>query len=666
MARLLIYIDASPSFPLLFSTIHANRRLLSRFGTEPAPFDPWSCEFIRTHALFWSVFEEGKQSPAESAGLLRETVRLLESGRNALLFSSVLDGEYHASLARLIRRTPALSRFETRCLLVVGRPACVLEQRHRNARNPLREEDGEHLVRRLAELPARIDDARRAWGEENVSLLADLSASPTARRREELAERLFAWLGAPAPEPPRPLPRHPLFLASQTARRLSWTSAVRDCEWPPLDMGAFMESLLALDGQWGEEVVSPLRLRERLNREGAGALRELERMLRLAPGELDCPEWLAARPETAFDAPLPRERTRAFADALPAEARLALRRRLENDAPLLTPDQRALLRELRAGERIEVAEPPALITVLTMTRNHEAYIADCLESVLAQRTSFPVRHIVLDHCSTDGTAAIVAAYAAKYPSIRPVPLSCRRVGENVRGLFLRCRTRYAALCDGDDYFSDPLKLQRQVDFLEAHPHCSMCFHPVRVVYEGGEKETEIYPPDSLLPRDGRRELYLADMFRGNPVQTCSAVYRWRFRDGLPEWFRPGLSPGDWYWHLLHAEVGKIGFLPQVMAVYRRHRGAAYYLSGISRVEHRRRQGMNELRTYRAVNEHFRGRYFLPLAHLADGVLSDFLRLSLDGGDRAPLDEACERYPEFGEHFLKTLRNIQTAQTRSGQ
>lgn len=665
MACLLLYIDASPSFPLRFATLHANRQLLSRQGMELGPTSPWMCEFIPSHNILWSLIPKGKAAPAEVARLLEETGHLLEKGRDVLLFSTTLDGECHNSLERLIRLDAVLSRHEVRCLLVVGRPACVLEQRYRGFRNLLAWKQGLQLVRRLVDFPSRIADARHAWGRENVSLLADLSDSPTALSQDSLSEQLFAWLGCAAPEPLRALPRYPLFLASQTARRLSWTNEVRDNAWPALDESAFMKTLLELDSHWGEEAVSPLNLREQLNKEGEEALRNLEQQLSLKPGELSCPDWLAMQPETSFDAPLPEERVRAFATALPAEVRRSLRLRFQNDALLLTSDQQMLQQELSHKGRVEVGDSPALLTVLTMTYNHEHYIADCLESVLAQRTSFPVQHIVLDHHSTDDTPAIVAAYAEKYPSIRPVLLSCRRIGENVRGLFLRCRTKYAALCDGDDYFTDPLKLQRQVEYLEANPHCSMCFHPVQVVYEGGEKEPEIYPPASLLPRNGRRELYLADLFRGNPVQTNSAVYRWRFREGLPTWFRPGLCPGDWYWHLLHAEVGKIGFLPQVMAVYRRHKAAVYYQSRISRLEHRRQRGLSELRTYWAVNEHFKGRYFLPLAHLADGVLSDFLRLSRANNDCALLDDACKLYPEFSDHFLKTLRHIQATQTPAG-
>ena len=308
-----------------------------------------------------------------------------------------------------------------------------------------------------------------------------------------------------------------------------------------------------------------------------------------------------------------------------------------------------------------------LMSVLTLTKDHKAYLGDCIESVLAQETDFPVEHIIVDDCSTDGTSELLMHYAKQHASIVPIFLQGGAPpGRNVKALFQACRSKYAALCDGDDYFTDPLKLQRQVDYLEANPHCSMCFHSVQIVYEGGEKEPEIYPPASLLPRNGRREFYLADLFRGNPIQTSSAVYRWRFREGLPPWFRPDLCPGDWYWHLLHAEEGKIGFLPQVMSVYRRHKSAVYYLSGISRQAHRRQHGLNELCTYRTVNEHFKGRYFLPLAHLADGVLSDLLRLSRANNDRSLLDDACKLYPEFCEHFLKTLQHIQATQMSAGQ
>lgn len=161
----------------------------------------------------------------------------------------------------------------------------------------------------------------------------------------------------------------------------------------------------------------------------------------------------------------------------------------------------------------------------------------------------------------------------------------------------------------------------------------------------------------MLPRGIHEEYYLSDLFRGNFIQTNSVAYRWRFTEGLPEWFREDLCPGDWYWHLLHAETGKIGFLRDVMAVYRRHEKATYAKAFISQTEHRRVHGMKELDAYHAVNEHFKGRYFLPIANLANGVFADFFKMNADGNDDALLNEACRKYPEFSKYFLQSLKIV---------
>lgn len=660
MSRLYILYDLSPSRPWLFATVHANRELLNARGIELGPFYPWSCERVPSHLLLWNVIPENGAVPSYLSDMLTELSRQLESGQDTLLLSWTPNILAHQSFERLWRRHFALTEHDVQILFILGRPACMLEQRYREGLSPLAENVGLAMIKNYGSLPVLIREARQKWGKNNVKLLANVSAHPVAQQQDDVARGLFDFLACPEPHPLRHLPRHPACLASNTARRLSWALEVRNNAWPNVDEGLFMDSLNAVDRQWGTEPVSPKKMRDALIRDGAEALRELEELLALETGALDCPVWLAEQPEGDMSAPLPEDRVRTFAATLPPEVRKPLRQRFANDAPLLTPDQKALSQTLSAIESTDgmvIGEPlpPVELTVLTMTYNQEKYIAECMDSVLAQRTSFPVRHVVLDHHSTDGTANIVADYAARHPSIQPVLLSRRRRTENVMGLFLRCRTKYAALCDGDDYFTDPLKLQKQIDFLESHPRCALCFHPVEVFYEDGENPPEIYPPFSMLPRGARQEYYLTDLLKTNMIQTNSVVYRWRFQEGMPEWFRPGLCPGDWYWHLLHAEKGKIGFLPEVMSRYRRHKKALYATTFTSLLEHRRVHGMAELRTFQIVNEHFCNRYFRSLAVLANGVFADFLKIYTEEGDQSLLDQACEAFPEFARYFLSELK-----------
>jgi len=306
---------------------------------------------------------------------------------------------------------------------------------------------------------------------------------------------------------------------------------------------------------------------------------------------------------------------------------------------------------------VEVTRPEIHACVLTLTQNHAPFIMDCMDSVLAQQTAFPVQHIIVDDRSTDDTRHIIYEYAQKYDSILPLFLpSYQAGGKNVRVLFDACRSPFAALCDGDDYFTDPQKLQKQVDFLTANPDCGLCFHPVQVVYEDGTQRQRIYPPLELLPRGVRSHYYLADLLQANIIQTNSVMYRWRFREGLPDWFRSDLVPGDWYWHILHAEMGKIGFLNEIMGVYRRHPASVYYSAEIdSTIIHRLKHGMKELACYDAVNSHFSNKYIRRLQGLANGVFADFFNYLLRTDDSTVLNEAIEKYPQFAAGFLQELR-----------
>lgn len=118
------------------------------------------------------------------------------------------------------------------------------------------------------------------------------------------------------------------------------------------------------------------------------------------------------------------------------------------------------------------------LSVVTITYNHAPYIAKCIEGVLMQQVNFPMEFIIAEDCSTDGTRAICEEYAKKYPALIRLLPSDGNMGAvmNEQRAFEAARGKYIATCEGDDYWTDPLKLQKQVDFLESHPDYSVCFH----------------------------------------------------------------------------------------------------------------------------------------------------------------------------------------------
>lgn len=218
-----------------------------------------------------------------------------------------------------------------------------------------------------------------------------------------------------------------------------------------------------------------------------------------------------------------------------------------------------------------------LLTVCIITYNHEQYIAQAIDSFLTQQADFAWQLVIADDCSTDRTREILRAYKRRYPELIHLILQEKNVGPEGNWLDLidYPKTRYVLYAEGDDYLTDPTKLQRQVDFLESHPDFALCFHPVEVVYEDGSRAAETFP--SPAQRHHKTVLGLNDLLLANFIQTNSVMYRWRFTDAsIKDIYPRGVAPGDWYLHLLHAATGKIGFVNRTMAVYRRHPGGIWW------------------------------------------------------------------------------------------
>lgn len=133
-----------------------------------------------------------------------------------------------------------------------------------------------------------------------------------------------------------------------------------------------------------------------------------------------------------------------------------------------------------------------VVSIICNTYNHEKYIGDALESFVTQKTDFAFEVLIHDDASTDNTADIIRQYEAKYPElIRPIYQVENQYSQNVPiGVtyqFPRVKGKYIALCEGDDYWTDPYKLQKQVDALEAHPELDICAHPAyQILADTGE------------------------------------------------------------------------------------------------------------------------------------------------------------------------------------
>lgn len=210
------------------------------------------------------------------------------------------------------------------------------------------------------------------------------------------------------------------------------------------------------------------------------------------------------------------------------------------------------------------------VSVCIPTFNHEQYIAQAVESVLAQRTNFPVEILIGEDCSTDRTREIVVEFKRRHPDRIDLRLAETNQGggRNFCDLFARSGGQYVIILEGDDYWTAPHKLQTQVDALDAHPEWAMCFHPARTVYDDGRPE-HFYPEEQ--PKDVST---IYDLFVKDFMATSSVLFRNRLFKKLPDWF-PDIIVGDWALHILNAEHGTIGFLPEPMSVYRVHQGGVF-------------------------------------------------------------------------------------------
>lgn len=222
------------------------------------------------------------------------------------------------------------------------------------------------------------------------------------------------------------------------------------------------------------------------------------------------------------------------------------------------------------------------VSVSITTYNHEKFIAEAIESVLMQETNFDYEIIIGEDDSSDKTREIVKTYKQKYPEKIRLFLNDRKNVIYIDGKptgrwnfvnnLRHARGQYIALLDGDDYWTSPHKLQKQVDFLDRHSECSICFHNVEVFNEDTKEGTPFHG-EGLKPFHTIKDLAL-----GNFIPACSTMFRAGLFGEFPQWFYT-MPVADWPLHLLNAQHGEIGYIDEILGVYRRHRGSIWSTKG---------------------------------------------------------------------------------------
>lgn len=207
------------------------------------------------------------------------------------------------------------------------------------------------------------------------------------------------------------------------------------------------------------------------------------------------------------------------------------------------------------------------VSACIITYNQEDYIRECLDGALSQVVDFDYEIVIGEDKSTDSTLAICEEYAAKYPKL--IRLLKRKDNLGMMGNWIEtikaCDGKYIAMCEGDDYWTDPLKLQKQVDFLDENEEYVACFHRVKI--QKGDQFTDDYIEERYnkiaSERIGKKEL----LEIGNFMHTVSVVFRNNRNHNYPIGFQ--YSPvGDYLLHIYNSQYGYIKRIDSISAVYR--------------------------------------------------------------------------------------------------
>ncbi|PGT81118.1 glycosyltransferase [Bacillus sp. AFS040349] len=207
-----------------------------------------------------------------------------------------------------------------------------------------------------------------------------------------------------------------------------------------------------------------------------------------------------------------------------------------------------------------------LVSINCTTYNHEAYIADAIDSFLMQKTNFKFEILIGEDCSTDCTRNIVENYSKRYPGMIKIITSNENVGgrENMVRLKENSKGKYIAICEGDDYWTDPFKLQKQVDLMERNQEFSLCVHATNIVTVDKKLTGNVVKPYNETRITPTEDIILSD---GSFFATNSILYRKELLNNPPEFFM-NAHVGDYPLVLILSSRGRVFYIDEVMSSYR--------------------------------------------------------------------------------------------------
>lgn len=206
-----------------------------------------------------------------------------------------------------------------------------------------------------------------------------------------------------------------------------------------------------------------------------------------------------------------------------------------------------------------------MVSIIIMTYGHEKFIKESIDGVLMQECNFDVELIIANDCSPDNSDFIIKEIIKSSPKSNCIKYTRHAENKGMQSNFIwayeQCKGKYIAMCEGDDYWTDPLKLQKQVNFLESNLDYVLCFHKVDVLKSSGKVVSDFI---TRIPENYEcREVFLKN---GNYMHTPSVMFR-NYLIKFPDLFK--FSPeGDFLLYVLLTKYGKIGYMKDVMAIYR--------------------------------------------------------------------------------------------------
>lgn len=297
------------------------------------------------------------------------------------------------------------------------------------------------------------------------------------------------------------------------------------------------------------------------------------------------------------------------------------------------------------------------VTICCITYKHEHLIRQALDSFLMQKTNFKFKVFVGEDHGPDGTADVIREYAEKYPDIIVPFIREENMGAqtNLVDLCNHATSPYIAFCEGDDFWIDEYKLQKQFDYMQEHEDVRMCYTRTEILapadwhlnsYYKHEKDGKMIIP-GCTPGFKEKPYYtVEDFIKIFPSHTSSAFYRWNYDLDVPDWYYQGLI-GDTPMTIMQMGLGKAAYLPDVTSVYRRSEVGVFMNS--TNMEHFANTRLDYVRLLSGLkghfNQYYNGEYANLFRYRMTKEIANYLSSAKEYRNADMVKQLAETYPE---------------------